>query len=461
MAKRTSQKAKQAVQETTAIVASNDETTAFAEQLRLEFYQAKNKQPLLDSAAMIELVKANATDQVMAKEWWIAKIVEAEDLEAMRRTTGGRRTPETLADVLNADTATLETMAKIGPAQELPPKAPAMFAIALENDFSADQLADFAEPWSRQKDGTDMDKLPVGDNRKGSIIWDYVDMKAANTGEPIKFQWYRRFIDRTKIGARYNEVLTKLSKITEKGTGPLMVSLDGETHVNLKEMPQSEHDKIKGQYNQRINRLCEAYRKAYAIILQTKLIRDTMGDRVGVDYVWQDPANPTKGLTLGLAPIRIKFKNPKGEYIGTQTDFTVTEYLNLDVNKAIDDKGVYQYAKLIDSQKEKVKPVTAGSKEAKAKRALEEAARVSAERIPQWFEKMYEWIEKDGNHSALVQQLHKLPKDKLRMFRFHVVKVQEYIDKKLVTDQTLSDAKDVEREIIEAANKELDEKAKG
>lgn len=493
MAKRTS-KVKDKAMETTAVetvteaIGEEAQFKQFAVELRVEFYNTFKRQTTLDVDAMVALVKANATEQQMAAEWWYAKIQEAEKAKGI--ATPRVESTNAIVDLLSQDTELTEVTLQAAAAGDLPPRAPAHIAFMLVRDHAKEFNGDtrkarahivrsYAQPNSKMDKFVDGWGNTIGENERTDYFWDYADRGAGMVS------WYaERLVDCLPSGKAINSMRTALRERQDK-----IINIDG-VDVNPATMAPSQRTKATEQMDNRRSRLITAHRDAVSVIMQwhdieTRLgvkrndegdiIRDDKGNavdvgRVTVDWAWLDDAQQSMGLspTKSIIVVRniLQDGERKGELGSAFYPYTAAQFINLSVDQAIAiaakaGRGMDKLS-IIDltaSKRERKQAVSAGSKLAKAKRAAEEAAKVSAERIPDWFAKMYDWQVTDGNWSALRAKISHMKQQDMRAFLFHVVKVVEGIDKNLVTPAAQKIAAEVETERTLDEQKEIDAKA--
>lgn len=492
MAKKTT-KVKDSTAVSTGVVQTNDDDVAKAlaemiNELKSEFYLSFKRQTTLNNDDMAKLVKANASDQQMAPEWWFAKMQEAEKAKGI--ATPRTETTNAIIDILSKDRELEQVSSTAAAAGDLPPRAPAHIAFMLVRDHAAAFNGDhrkarqfivetYADPGSKQAKFTDGWGNTIGENARTNYFWDHADYGAGIVS------WYaEKLVDCLPAGKAINDIRKALRERVDRE-----VILDGVT-VRPSIMAPSQHKKALEQWDGRRNRLINAHRDAVAVIRQWheidtrlgakrdetgKLIRDANGDavdvgRVTVDWAWLDDSNHDLGLVPTKAIIVVRNVIQEGENKGgfgqAFYPYTASQFNNLSVDMAIATAAkagrTLDKISIIDlssSKRERKSAVSANSKLAKAKRAAEEAARVSADRIPDWFEKMYDWQVTDGNWTALRAKINRMKGQEVRAFLFHVVKVVEGIDKNLVTPDAQKIAAEVETERTIDEQKEIDAKA--
>lgn len=335
-----------------------------------------------------------------------------------------------LADKASEDKGLQTFVAGISPAAEMVKRAPADVALHLSALYNDDQLSDFAIPFSKQKDLTGQYGEKIGANMLPSYIWDYVEAKDPISNETIKYQWYRdKFFLRTTAGVTLAYAKDKIDTVLkEKGKieGEWKIVHDGR-EVNLKEVPTSQLEKLQWTYNNRINSGSKVYRQAVGIIRMFQAVEASFGTqedpdnpghpckgpdgkpvwgKVSVQWVYNNPDDTNSGLAI--APIRIVRLNPQnGNETANCADFTVAEFLNLDIEAAIQKGGTY--ATLVESKRKKGDTTAAGQGE--TEEAEERKTTLSMQNIDDVLANFILAIDSDDFRKAFVAKLSKAIKN--------------------------------------------------
>lgn len=209
-------------------------------------------------------------------------------------------------------------------APEVVKRAACRYAIYIVGHTTAQQRASYAKPYSK-----------YDDKDLGNAKPDYWQRTNNQSGEIEKGQWYQTYGDNTPWGRQIIAELDGVqSVITSKGTeGP----------DKYKAMPNSKKETELRIWRGRRSRNANYLRDAVEVINKMELVRDKLGDTVLVDFNWIDPDAKTKVLAETICPITIANKITAG----FREELSVSDFLALDVDKAVKEGGTY--VKLLES----------------------------------------------------------------------------------------------------------------
>lgn len=245
-----------------------------------------------------------------------------------------------LADVTSKDTALDTFVETVLHGKEVSRRAPAELCIFLREDYSDEQLAMFADPGSRQKDGTWgelRNKAKVGANELPGFIWDHKYSKS--NGETITGDWYRDYVDGTAAGRRYNTVRDACEAHIKGGDAvkgaPSSVNDEGNV-INLGMMDTDTIKAIKRKYDTRVTAAANLYRKAIMLDRKWREIEERMPN-ISVSWVLVDVEDPSKGLAPRDKCIRLSLL--VNGNVTTFKDVTINDFLGYWVDTAIEKGG--------------------------------------------------------------------------------------------------------------------------
>lgn len=284
-----------------------------------------------------------------------------------------------IANVLDTDDQLTTFMSDAVLAPETSKRAPALVAWRFSNILTPEQQSAFVDPGSRQKDRTDGRGRKLSDNEAKAWddgkLWDYYEYPSPTTGETIRGQWYVDEAARTKACAAINKVRDQLRSAK---SGDKTATTD--EYLN---MTPEDLDNAIAQWDARATRYANVQRTAVKILYQWSEITNRLGDVVEIDWNYSRDDKPSDGLSSSLSLLKVfalytkdDFPEGKPELIGVRRGayraFTVSDFLNLDVDKAIEKgidtpKGkVATYVSLIKSERTKPAPASGKGKTAAA-----------------------------------------------------------------------------------------------
>jgi hypothetical protein len=376
-------------------------------------------------------------------------------------------TPETLADVLNKDAPEMEAYnQQIVLAGEMKERHPVELCIALRDHYDEEQLSSFAQPYSREKDNTDWRGLPVKGNQKP--IWDHNET-TDNLGQTVKYQWYRRFVERLSVGKKYAEIYDIL-KMTGDTSGKYdlegkstIINVEGPmdhqgqskiVRIDAKLLNPSDRKSYLSMYNARINALANGYRKAMAIHNMWEAITmcPEFEGKVRVDWNWLDPTDMDQGLNKNRAPIKICAL--KDGSVVSWSVFTIASFIRIDLEQAI--KNGATYSSLIESKFKRDDPNRSNAGQGT------QASKVSRIKIDQFHVVASEAVallDNDDTVTALKAMRVRLTPETKAMWDFQTVELANRLER-YITQEMLTNHASVCKALADKERKEKEDKAK-
>lgn len=303
-----------------------------------------------------------------------------------------KKTPETLADILNNSSVGAELaredqfIARVGDMKE---RHPAELAIAIRAQYTDDEVASFADPWSVQKNNLDGRGMLVIGNLVP--IWDKAEAEDPVTKVTIKHDWYERFASRLRGGAFFAERLdlfTRVNRAVKANDGSITgmetkVTVDGakdhegvvqQVEVDARMMSEDERKSYISTYKSRLTAVANCYRNAVAIVRMWDDITTRMGKKVRVRWNFIDPQADNPVLKKNKTPIRVIMINQDGSD-GVAEDVRISRFLSYDVDAAVAAGGTWR--NLVDS-KFKLPDNRAGAGQGETDEAARRKSRIKA-----------------------------------------------------------------------------------
>lgn len=209
-------------------------------------------------------------------------------------------------------------------APETVKRAACKYAIYILAHTTAQQRASYAKPYSK-----------YDDKDLGNAKPDWWQRTNQASGETEKGQWFQTYGDNTPWG---RQIIAELD-----GVQSVIASKGTEGPDKYKSMPNSKRETELGMWRGRRNRNTNYLRDAVEVINKMELVRDKLGDTVQVDFNWIDPEAKNKVLAETICPITIANKITAG----FREELSVSDFLALDVDKAVKEGGTY--VKLLES----------------------------------------------------------------------------------------------------------------
>jgi hypothetical protein len=459
----------------------------------IEIFKAKyNRVPRLDFNELQGIFERGPDEP--NEEWYLSAMSDDEQAKLraiaekdQEQRDRGKVSINKLLEFVNSDTELQAYAEKVAEAKDLPSKAPATIAFRLSKDMDSTALASFAVPGSKEAESKDGDGNKLGDNEKTGYRWDYYDHPAI--GGNLKGSWFLDFVDGTTAGIRINKILQELD-INKNHTAFCMVTIDGVT-MDVQTMQTQQRTNFNVMLKGRRNSMAAAYRKAVQVIQMMSDLNERCGNKyndegkiseigkVKAEFVLLDPQNPNSSITPSKRPIRVHSllqqdiitKQGDKEIVasfagypsGTYQDMLVSEFTNISIDGAIAlaakaGKEKASYIELVTAKKVKVTPTPAGDGKGQTQEAQAEAKLPTAKATAVAFSNIRIQMENEGWKKAFLELFTTLPGDQARQLCYDAVKLEEFLDKEVITDGVMKTAADVEKEVKDKEQKERDEK---